>query len=134
MCIRDRIEEGPDEMFLEKDIKPKASFALDKAKEEQKEKEKQEQFILARSLNKKKKKVPDGIMIMEIKTSQSKEGIKEGKAYTHFFSHGYTEKTILYFKNRNEVITTLQLLPLSGKTKVFDGYYDENKIIQEETK
>lgn len=128
------IEEGPDEMFLEKEIKPKSSFSTERSKEEKKEQEKDSQFTLAKTLNKKKKKLPDGIAIMEIKTSQSKEGIKEGRAYTHFFPHGYTEKTILYFKNRNDVVTTLQLLPLSGKTKVFDGYYDENKIIQEETK
>jgi prepilin-type N-terminal cleavage/methylation domain-containing protein len=79
-------------------------------------------FMMDKSITRKKVSLPRGVKFDEIFTGQSKEPIKEGLAYTHFFPHGITEQTVLHLSDTSDHKVSLVIAPLVGKTDVYDHY------------
>ncbi|MFC1855923.1 Tfp pilus assembly protein FimT/FimU [Thermodesulfobacteriota bacterium] len=70
-------------------------------------------------------KLEDGISFLDIKTAYGGK-VSYGNTYTHFFSNGMVEKTVIYLKDENEKIRTLDVSVLSGEVDTYNEYYEES--------
>ena len=85
-------------------------------------------FSLEKTVTKSKHVLPRGVEFDNILTEQSKEPFsKEGKAYTHIFPHGFTERTLIHLKDSSDHKATLILFNLSGKSRYVDRTVDEGE-------
>lgn len=50
--------------------------------------------------------------------------VTDGNAFTQFFPAGRVEKTIIHLSNNKNEVMTLEINPLTGRVKVYDGYID----------
>ncbi len=82
------------------------------------------QFSLASQITKKKLALPRGVKFEDLITQQSPDPIKEGLAYTHFFPHGLTEKTLIHLQDESNHHVSLGVSPLVGRTDLFERYVD----------
>ncbi len=120
-------EEGPATLLLdtaetrEKEERKK-KFAKDS------EKEPPSQFSLDKTITRKKRSLPTGVSFEEILTEQSKEALKQGQVYTHFFPHGLTEQTILHIKDSSNHKISLVLTPIIGRTLIYERYVSKEEI------
>ncbi len=80
------------------------------------------QFSMDNTITHKKISLPTGVTFEDIITEQSKDPIKEGIVYTHFFPHGITEQTIIHLKDNSEHKVSLVLAPIIGKTDLYERY------------
>lgn len=85
------------------------------------------QFSLERSVTRKKLSLPRGVEFEDVLTEQSPEPIKEGIAYTHFFPHGISERTIIHLKDTSNHQISLIVSPLVGRTKLVERYVKEDE-------
>ncbi|MGK5085944.1 prepilin-type N-terminal cleavage/methylation domain-containing protein [Bdellovibrionota bacterium FG-2] len=81
-------------------------------------------FSLASQITSKKIALPRGVKFEDLITQQSPEPIKDGLAYTHFFPHGLTEKTLIHLKDESDHHLSLGVAPLVGRTDLFERYVD----------
>lgn len=129
------VEVGPTQVLLNtKETKEAYERKLRfKTSDEQAEIKKQEdsKFSLAKSVTKKKLKLPTGVIYADVVTEQFDEPQKEGTAYTHFFPHGMTEQTLIHLKDNQKHSTTLVISSLLGKTIIFDRYVDRAEALGE---
>lgn len=86
------------------------------------EKEPPSGFSIAKGVTRKKQPLPRGVQFEDIITQQSKDPIKEGTAYTHFFPHGLTERTIIHLKDQSNHQISLVISSLIGRTKLIGRY------------
>lgn len=77
-------------------------------------------FKLDDSITKKKISLPVGVKFDEIITQQSVDPLREGKAYTHFFPHGITERTIVILSDSSDHKASLVVTALIGRTDLYD--------------
>ena len=66
----------------------------------------------------------DGVSFMDIDTAYGGK-FNFGKTYTHFFTSGMVEKTLIHLKNENDVVKTHDVNVLTGEVDIHDEYYDE---------
>jgi type II secretion system protein H len=104
----------------------KNRFGTEKEKEEA-EKKRSSQFMMARSVTRKKMSLPTGVTFEDVKTQQTEEPITEGKAYTHFFPHGMIEQTIVHLQDSSKHHVSLVLNPIVGKTDMYERYITEKE-------
>jgi len=79
-------------------------------------------FSLESSVTRKKLSLPPGVEYEDILTEQSPDPISSGIAYTHFFPHGLTERTIIHLQDQSKHHASLVITALLGMTDVFDRY------------
>lgn len=72
--------------------------------------------------------LPNGVRFAGLRTPQFKEPVKTGKAYTHFFSNGWAERTLLYLEDSGGSKMTLEMEPLTGRVIVHDGELDFREV------
>jgi prepilin-type N-terminal cleavage/methylation domain-containing protein len=66
----------------------------------------------------------EGVSFMDIDTQYSgKTGF--GSTYTHFFTSGMVEKTVIHLENEDDVVKTLLVNVLTGEVDIKDDYYEE---------
>lgn len=118
------VEEGPPKITISLPNKRDEFFADKKKEENEGEKS---QFQLAKKITKKKRKLPNGVKIIDIINTQSTMPIIGGTTYTHFFPHGFAEKTIIHLKDNSEHNISLVVMPLTGKVRIYERYYKENE-------
>lgn len=104
----------------------KSRFATEKEKEEA-EKQRSSQFMMAKSVTRKKVALPTGVTFEDVQTQQSEEPITEGKAYTHFFPHGMIEQTVVHLMDTSKHHVSLVLNPIVGKTDMYERYVNEKE-------
>ncbi len=125
------VEIGPPSLLLEtEDSRKKHERALrfgNKDAEEE-EKKKSGAFTLARPVNRKPTDLPRGVEFEDVITEQSPDPITDGRAYTHFFPHGMTEKTMIHLKDNASHRATLVIPTLVGRTKVFDHHVTKEEL------
>jgi general secretion pathway protein H len=83
-------------------------------------------FSLDSSVTRKKLSLPRGVTFEDVITEQSKDPIKEGIAYTHFFPHGISERTLIHLQDESQHKVTLVLSTLVGRTKLIERYIKED--------
>ncbi len=113
------VEVGPADVLLD--------TAESKEKEERKKRQQKEkegppvsEFVLAKTISRKKVSLPRGVEFQDIVTEQSPEPIKEGLAYTHFFPHGISEQTLIHIKDNSEHQITLLISPVLARTRLYE--------------
>jgi prepilin-type N-terminal cleavage/methylation domain-containing protein len=79
-------------------------------------------FTMDKTITRKKVDLPRGVEIVDVMNQQTKEPVKEGSAYTHFFPQGLTEQTIVHLQDSSGHKASLVIAPLAGKTDVYDHY------------
>lgn len=77
-------------------------------------------FALEKTITRKKVDLPSGVEFEDVLTEQSPEPLTEGLAYTHFFPHGLTERTVIHLKDDSKHNATLVIAPLTGRTDLYD--------------
>ena len=85
-------------------------------------------FKLEKTITRKKKSLPRGVVFEDIITEQSPEPIKAGIAYTHFFPQGLTEQTIIHLKDSDDHKVSLIIEPLIGRTTLESSYITGDRI------
>jgi general secretion pathway protein H len=80
------------------------------------------EFSLAPLVTRKKISLPRGVTFEDVQTEQKPEPITTGMAYTHFFPHGISERTIIHIKDESNHHYTLILSPLVGRTNLLQSY------------
>lgn len=79
-------------------------------------------FSIDKLITKKHIVLPRGVTFEDIITQQSKDPVKTGQTYTHFFPHGMTEQTIIHLTDMSNHKASLVISPLVGHTDVWDRY------------
>jgi prepilin-type N-terminal cleavage/methylation domain-containing protein len=85
-------------------------------------------FSMDKTITRKKMSLPRGVSFEDVLTQQSKDPIKEGMAYTHFFPQGMTEQTIIHLMDTSNHHVSLIISPLVGKTDVYDRYVTSEEV------
>lgn len=70
--------------------------------------------------------IPTGVRIKGIASPTSTRDISEGKAFIHFFPHGFAEPAAIYLTNGDDesVAYTLVIQPLTGKVTTYNELYN----------
>jgi prepilin-type N-terminal cleavage/methylation domain-containing protein len=99
--------------------------------EAKKKKDSEPSFSLATYVTRKKNDLPRGVEFTDVKTEQSKDPIKEGLVYTHFFPHGITEQTVVHLKDTSNHQSTLIIEPTVGRSKVIEHFVSPEEALLE---
>lgn len=89
------------------------------------------EFSQDKTITRKKVDLPRGVEFEDVMNQQSKDPVKEGVAYTHFFPQGLAEQTIVHLKDSSGHKSSLVIAPLGGKTDVYDHYVDMKEAFGE---
>ncbi len=119
------VEIGEKEFLLLTEEQLKTKERKESRMTEEEKKKLVDPFMLAKNITKNKKKLPKGVHFSEIKTSQSKEGLKNGKGFAHVFPHGFIEKLNIHLKDEFGRESTLLVNSVSGKSRVFQRNVQE---------
>ena len=131
------VEVGPQSILMDtEETKSRAErakrFASRKTPEQEAEEAKSRaSFSIATYVTRKKTDLPRGVQFEDVTTEQSKEPIKEGFAYTHFFPHGIIEQTVIHLQDTSNHHATLVIAPLVGRTRVIDRYLPSEEALLE---
>ena len=122
------VESGPPDALLDtKESKEKE----ERKKRYMKTKEDTAQFKLETTITRKKKSLPRGVEFEDVITQQSPDPILTGEAYTHFFTNGLTEQTLVHLKDQSKHHVTLAIKPLIGMTDVYDRYVNAKELLEQ---
>jgi len=77
-------------------------------------------FEIDKSVIKKPVQLEKKIRFKEIRARAKTEPITQGDAYTHFFPHGFAERTEIKLQSESGNIFTIVVNPLTGRAKVYD--------------
>jgi prepilin-type N-terminal cleavage/methylation domain-containing protein len=126
------VEAGPPDALLDtKETKEKAERRkrFSRASAEDKEKE-GSPFALETTITRKKMSLPRGVTYEDVLTQQATDPINDGTAYTHFFSHGLTEQTIIHLQDQSKHHASLVVTPMIGNSEVYDRYVNGAEIFE----
>ncbi len=65
----------------------------------------------------------DGVSFVDITTAYGGK-VTFSDTYTHFFTSGMVEKTLIHIMNENEDVKTLDVNVLTGEIDIYDNYYE----------
>ena len=87
--------------------------------------------ILSVSDAKREGSLPRGVAFQDVIT-QRQGKVTEGEAFTHFFPVGLAEKTIIHLTDKDRRAMTLDLNPLTGRVKLYEGYIEIKQAVSHE--
>lgn len=116
------VEKGPPVVLLDSEASREKDEVRKKFAIGKKEEKKKSNFALATTVTRDKVSLPSGVRFIDIMTEQSPEKFVEGKAYTHFFPHGVTERTLVHLSGTGEQEVTFVIEPLTGITRIENDY------------
>lgn len=73
-------------------------------------------------------RMPARIKIKGVRTPQFRQVVTDGKAYTHFFSNGWAERTLVYIEDSGGSVLTLETQPLTGRVIIHEGELDWSAV------
>jgi len=76
---------------------------------------------------KKEKELPSGLFFGAVETINTKEPIKQGIAYIHYFPEGFVEASVIQLTNRSGLTWTLVISPLTGQADIIE----EEKLLRD---
>lgn len=114
------VEEAPGVFLLDK-LSREVQEREESEKEEEEESE--EETIFTKSDISKEKQIPEGIRMVSIVSPETKEIIENGLGEIYYFPHGIAETAILNIEDIDGNRRNLTVNPLTGKTKVENGFY-----------
>lgn len=71
--------------------------------------------------------LPHGVIFQDVVTLQHGK-VTEGEAFTHFFPVGLVDQTVIHLRDQDQRSLTLEVNPLTGKVKVYEGYVEIKKV------
>ncbi len=75
--------------------------------------------------------LPQGVTFQDVVTLRQGK-VTEGEAFTQFFPAGLVEKTVIHLTDQNQHVFTLDINPLSGRVKVYEGYIEVKEVVHRE--
>ena len=82
---------------------------------------KQEQEIVP-----KQKELPSGVLFADV-VLDTLGKVQEGKAEVRFFANGCVEHALIHLKNEGGKSYTLEINPVTGLLRTYEGYIDQQK-------
>lgn len=76
-------------------------------------------------------KLPHGVAFQDVVTLHQGK-VTEGEAFTQFFPAGLVEKTMIHLTDQDQHVFTLDINPLTGRVKVYDGYIEVKEVAHRE--
>jgi prepilin-type N-terminal cleavage/methylation domain-containing protein len=122
-------ESGPPNVLLDTEAsKKKAEDRARHSRSDEAPQDSSSSFSMDKTITRKKMDLPRGVTFEDVLTEQSKDPIKEGTAYTHFFPQGMTEQTIVHLVDSSNHHVSLVIAPLVGKSDVYDRYVTSEEV------
>ena len=72
------------------------------------------------------KELPSGVFFADV-VLDTPGKIQEGKAEVRFFANGCVEHTLIHLKNEGGKVYTLEINPVTGFIRTYEGYIDQKK-------
>lgn len=74
----------------------------------------------------------DEIRIRDVYVSHQDDILTNGQSFLYFFPHGITERSVIHLSDEEgEHNMTLVVNPVTGKTKIENGYLEQDKLDEE---
>jgi prepilin-type N-terminal cleavage/methylation domain-containing protein len=122
-------ESGPPNVLLDTEAsKKKAEDRARHSRPDEAAQDSSSSFSMDKTITRKKMDLPRGVTFEDVLTEQSKDPIKDGIAYTHFFPQGMTEQTIVHLVDSSNHHVSLVIAPLVGKSDVYDRYVTSEEV------
>jgi prepilin-type N-terminal cleavage/methylation domain-containing protein len=122
-------ESGPPNVLLDtEESKKKAEERARHSRSDEVPQDSSSSFSMDKTITRKKMDLPRGVTFEDVLTEQSKDPIKDGMAYTHFFPQGMTEQTIVHLVDSSNHHVSLVIAPLVGKSDVYDRYVTSEEV------
>lgn len=87
-------------------------------------------FQMETTITRKKLTLPTGVEFEDIMTQQSPDAMVGTTAYTHFFPHGLSEKTLIHLTDSSKHHVSLDISPILGMTNLTEGYVNGGDIFK----
>lgn len=120
-------ESGPDLALL--DTEHSLKKKQEKERQDPKAPPPKDSFQQDMTVSRKKGSLPQGVVFEDIITEEHTDTpITQGLAFTHFFPHGITEKTVIHLKDSAHHQATLVFEALTGTTQLYDRFVPISEI------
>ncbi len=86
--------------------------------EKAEEDEIQSSFIIDAEINRRKRSLPVGVKFKSVLSEQDGNPLTKGRAYTHIFPQGQTEKGLILIVDNGDNIMSVRVIGLLGKAEV----------------
>ncbi len=108
------------------DIEKNVFYALDPEMPVEFRKAEESLFEEERALAPRKKDLPAGVSFADV-VLDTLGKIQEGKAEVRFFANGCVEHTLIHLKNEGGKSYTLEINPVTGLIKTYEGYIEQKR-------
>jgi prepilin-type N-terminal cleavage/methylation domain-containing protein len=108
------------------DIEKNTFYALDPEIPMEFRKAEESLFQEERDLIPRQKDLPSGVSFADV-VSETLGKIQEGKAEVRFFANGCVEHTLIHLKNEGGKSYTLEINPVTGLIKTYEGYIEQKR-------
>jgi general secretion pathway protein H len=75
--------------------------------------------------------LPQGVAFQDVVTLRQGK-VTEGEAFTQFYPAGLVEKTVIHLTDQDQRVFTLDINPLTGRVKVYEGYIEVEEVARHE--
>ena len=108
------------------DMEKNSFYALDPETPAEFRKTEESLFEEEREAGPRQKDLPSGVFFADV-VLDTLGKIQEGKAEVRFFANGCVEHTLIHLKNEGGKVYTLEINPVTGFIRTYEGYIDQKK-------
>jgi hypothetical protein len=108
------------------DMEKNSFYALDPETPAEFRKTEESLFEQEREAGPRQKDLPSGVFFADV-VLDTLGKIQEGKAEVRFFANGCVEHTLIHLKNEGGKVYTLEINPVTGFIRTYEGYIDQKK-------
>ena len=108
------------------DMEKNRFYALDPETPAEFRKTEESLFEEEREAGPRQKDLPSGVFFADV-VLDTLGKIQEGKAEVRFFANGCVEHTLIHLKNEGGKVYTLEINPVTGFIRTYEGYIDQKK-------
>ncbi|MCU0594131.1 MAG: hypothetical protein MUC98_01535 [Desulfobacterota bacterium] len=108
------------------DLEKNTFYALDPETPVEFRKTEESLFEEEREAAPRQKELPSGVSFEDV-VLDTLGKVQEGKAEVRFFANGCVEHTLIHLKNEGGKVYTLEINPVTGLIKIYEGYIDQKR-------
>jgi Tfp pilus assembly protein FimT len=108
------------------DMEKNTFYALDPETPAEFRKTEESLFAEEKEIVPRQKDLPSGVFFADV-VLDTLGKIQEGKAEVRFFANGCVEHTLIHLKNEGGKFYTLEINPVTGFIRTYEGYIDQKK-------
>jgi hypothetical protein len=108
------------------DMEKSTFYALDPETPAEFRKAEESLFEEKKEVVPRQKALPSGVFFTDV-VLDAQGKVQEGKAEVRFFANGCVEHTLIHLKNEGGKVYTLEINPVTGFIRTYEGYIDQKK-------